>query len=69
MPRHHRGPWWLAVAAAAVVVVSAQPPGRPTEGEWPTYGGDLASSKYSPLDPDHRRQPVVAPGRLARAVT
>ena len=24
--------------------------GAPANGEWPTYGGDLASSKYSPLD-------------------
>jgi len=32
--------------------VSAQNPDRPAtvRGEWPTYGGDLASSKYSPLD-------------------
>jgi quinoprotein glucose dehydrogenase len=42
---------------AAVVVVgaaagSAQRAGQPStaRGEWPTYGGDLASSKYSPLD-------------------
>ena len=24
--------------------------GAPANGEWPTYGGDLAGSKYSPLD-------------------
>ena len=24
--------------------------GAPTDGEWPTYGGDLGSTKYSPLD-------------------
>ena len=24
--------------------------GAPTNGEWPTYGGDLGSTKYSPLD-------------------
>jgi hypothetical protein len=34
------------------VVSSAQRLERPStaRGEWPTYGGDLASSKYSPLD-------------------
>lgn len=32
--------------------VAAQQPATPstTTGEWPTYGGDLANSKYSPLD-------------------
>jgi quinoprotein glucose dehydrogenase len=43
----HRAVGWL-LAAAAVAVVSAQGPAAPA-GEWPTYGGDLASSKYSPL--------------------
>ena len=23
---------------------------KPKLGEWPTYGGDLASTRYSPLD-------------------
>ena len=45
----HRAAGWLLAAAAAVAVVSAQGPAAPA-GEWPTYGGDLASSKYSPLD-------------------
>jgi len=44
--------------AALVAIVSltiashAQNPPRPSTvaGEWPTYGGDLASTKYSPLD-------------------
>src|ERR1044071_3784258 len=33
-------------------VVSAQQSAAPSTatGEWPTYGGDLANSKYSPLD-------------------
>ena len=44
----HRAAGWLLAAAAAVAVVSAQGPAAPA-GEWPTYGGDLASSKYSPL--------------------
>jgi quinoprotein glucose dehydrogenase len=36
----------------AMAVLAAQPVTRPStaRGEWPTYGGDLASSKYSPLD-------------------
>ncbi|MEE2638332.1 MAG: pyrroloquinoline quinone-dependent dehydrogenase [Acidobacteriota bacterium] len=36
---------WLAVASA----VPAQY-GAPATGEWPTYGGDLGSTKYSPLE-------------------
>ena len=48
---------WSAVAALTVTVYAsvglfAQRP-RPTgtqHGEWPTYGGDLASTRYSPLD-------------------
>src|SRR5690349_22751495 len=34
------------------VSVGAQQPATPSTatGEWPTYGGDLANSKYSPLD-------------------
>jgi quinoprotein glucose dehydrogenase len=43
---------FLAVVLSLVVTsVSGQAP-RPstTTGEWPTYGGDLANSKYSPLD-------------------
>jgi len=35
----------LLVLALAVSTASQ----APVEGEWPTYGGDLASSKYSPL--------------------
>jgi len=36
----------------ALAAPTAQPASRPStaRGEWPTYGGDLASSKYSPLD-------------------
>jgi len=37
---------------AGGAILSAQNFGPPStaNGEWPTYGGDLASSKYSPLD-------------------
>ncbi len=36
---------------ATVITVNGQPPTASTAtGEWPTYGGDLANSKYSPLD-------------------
>jgi quinoprotein glucose dehydrogenase len=44
------------LARALVVIMlagpaAAQPPAPSTlTGEWPTYGGDLANSKYSPLD-------------------
>ncbi|MEW6321976.1 MAG: pyrroloquinoline quinone-dependent dehydrogenase [Acidobacteriota bacterium] len=41
-----------ALVAATLVAGAAQQPRRPSTatGEWPTYGGDLASTKYSPLD-------------------
>ncbi|HYE86128.1 MAG TPA: pyrroloquinoline quinone-dependent dehydrogenase [Vicinamibacterales bacterium] len=41
----------LMVVAACLTSAGAQqaPPSTAT-GEWPTYGGDLANSKYSPLD-------------------
>ena len=50
-----RGGTWLfllimcgLLVGASMVVVAQQ--GAPVSGEWPTYGGDLGSSKYSPLD-------------------
>ena len=39
----------LVVALAAAGPAAAQH-GAPANGEWPTYGGDLGSTKYSPLD-------------------
>ena len=47
--------WAVAAAAAAAALalsIEAQQPARPStaRGDWPTYGGDLASTKYSPLD-------------------
>ena len=39
----------LVVALAGVAPAAAQY-GAPANGEWPTYGGDLGSTKYSPLD-------------------
>jgi quinoprotein glucose dehydrogenase len=38
----------LAVAATAAIVAQDRTRNKP--GEWPTYGGDLASTRYSPLD-------------------
>ena len=44
----------LVAAALWVVVVAAMPAGAQhgaqADGEWPTYGGDLGNTKYSPLD-------------------
>ena len=45
----------LARTCLLVFVVALSPPvlaqqGAPANGEWPTYGGDLGSTKYSPLD-------------------
>ena len=38
------------VVALAVAGPGAAQYGAPANGEWPTYGGDLGSTKYSPLD-------------------
>ena len=50
-------PSWAAaliVATACLGGLSIGPAaaqtGAPLNGEWPTYGGDLGSTKYSPLD-------------------
>src|SRR5688500_5466828 len=40
----------LVALAMSVAMGARQPPSSTAIGEWPTYGGDLASSKYSPLD-------------------
>ncbi len=70
---------WIRVGAPTAALVAlmsllvagwqpralAQPPGGTAAGEWNVWGGDLASSRYSPLsqiDADQLRQ---APGRLA----
>src|SRR5690242_3696973 len=56
------GPRWGVMAAAAAIAMMASGPGRravlaqnstarPTAAvEWKTYGADLASTRYSPLD-------------------
>ena len=41
-------PWITAVWLAAGVVCMAAGNGK--EGEWPTYGADLAGTRYRPLD-------------------
>jgi quinoprotein glucose dehydrogenase len=45
-------PLALVIVLALLGSALSQAPARPSTatGEWPTYGGDLASSKYSPLD-------------------
>jgi quinoprotein glucose dehydrogenase len=40
----------VALALAAALAAQAPPVPSTARGEWPTYGGDLASTKYSPLD-------------------
>lgn len=42
----------LLVSLGLATALAAQAPPAPStaRGEWPTYGGDLASTKYSPLD-------------------
>jgi glucose dehydrogenase len=47
---------WMTCAIAAVLALGVRPGAQApaihstANGEWPTYGGDLASTKYSPLD-------------------
>jgi quinoprotein glucose dehydrogenase len=44
---------WLVPAAAAcvlAVIPLARPQSGAAKGEWPTYGGDLGNTRYSPLD-------------------
>jgi len=40
----------LIAAALASASAGLQGQAKPKPGEWPTYGGDLASTRYSPLD-------------------
>ena len=47
--------WASALSIFLVTAVMTAGPavaqqGAPTNGEWPTYGGDLGSTKYSPLE-------------------
>ena len=41
----------IAILALSISVSPAAAQyGAQTDGEWPTYGGDLGNTKYSPLD-------------------
>ena len=46
--------WCISLAALAALMGTGRPAaaqrGAPATGEWPTYGGDLGGTKYSPLD-------------------
>ena len=48
----HRGPFFQPVSDAGALQRWIESRGRYTtaDGEWPQYSGDIASSKYSPLD-------------------
>ena len=48
-PRRYGLLAWCWLLALWTAPVEAQY-GAPKNGEWPTYGGDLGSTKYSPLD-------------------
>lgn len=45
-------PVTVLVSLGLATALTAQTPAVPStaRGDWPTYGGDLASTKYSPLD-------------------
>src|SRR5262245_56916929 len=57
MTRKYRWRWAAVVASLGLILlwaalpVAGQAPSFTTEhGEWQTYGGDLKSTRYSPLD-------------------
>jgi quinoprotein glucose dehydrogenase len=55
--RHSVCAIWLGVCVSSVAwIAQAQPvaPAGQTEHQWPTYGGNLASQRYSPLDQIHK---------------
>ena len=57
----------IILASSLLGTAVAQPPIASTAtGEWPTYGGDLANSKYSPLDQITAANFRLAEGRVAR---
>lgn len=45
----HRASAWIRPALIVLALAATPASQTQTVGEWPTYGGDLASSKYSPL--------------------
>jgi len=44
----------LSLALLAYAALSGAPNDRPPKGEWWSYAGDLASTKYSPLEQINR---------------
>src|SRR5215470_5582354 len=40
----------VSACLSTTVALRGQQPAKPKGAEWPTYGGDLASTRYSPLD-------------------
>ena len=50
MTRRTHAICWILTVVALVAVPAAAQQGAPANGEWPTYGGDLGGTKYSPLD-------------------
>jgi quinoprotein glucose dehydrogenase len=50
----NRASFWTISFVFVFVTTTSAPilaqQGAPTNGEWPTYGGDLGGTKYSPLD-------------------
>ncbi len=49
-----QGRGWFCWVVCGLVIGASSPAmaqyGAPANGEWPTYGGDLGSTKYSPLE-------------------
>jgi quinoprotein glucose dehydrogenase len=50
MKRRHTTTWILAIGLVGALAMSVSAQRGTTNGEWPTYGGDLGNTKYAPLD-------------------
>src|SRR5580704_16442721 len=48
--RKRQGALYALIAIAAVAVSAAQTAAQSKDSEWPTYGADLANTRYRPLD-------------------
>ena len=58
----------ISLCAAVIWAAGVAAQRGAPRGQWPTYGGDADSTKYSPLDEINRDQREDAAGRLALGV-
>src|SRR5690349_24265047 len=48
--RRHTTTGMLAIGLVGAMAIGLSAQRGTTNGEWPTYGGDLGNTKYAPLD-------------------